>query len=76
MKSFFLKSALLGLAVLASAGTPQAQDQAEFRAKLEAKLGLPFISHGNWLLDFDQAKAKAKEEGKVIFVYFSRSYAP
>lgn len=47
-----------------------------FEEKLEAKLKKPFASNAAWVLDFDDAKKRAKEHGKVIFAYFSRSYAP
>ncbi len=52
------------------------QDAADLVAKKEAKLAKPFVKFGGWIADYDAARAKAKEEGKVLFVYFTRSYAP
>ena len=50
--------------------------QGDMKRKYEAKLKEPFIEYGGWLTDYDQARERAKAEGKVLFVYFSRSYAP
>jgi hypothetical protein len=44
--------------------------------KLAAKLEKPFARNAAWVLDFAEAKKLAAERGKVIFAYFSRSYAP
>ncbi len=54
----------------------QEPDVEALKAKLEHKLESPFIEFGGWITDFDVAKEKAKAEGKLIFVYFSRSYSP
>jgi hypothetical protein len=43
--------------------------------KLEKKLKEPWLVNGGWITDYDAALAKAKESGKVIFGYFSRSYS-
>lgn len=64
---------LLALVALAPAFLAAPQS---YEAKLEAKLKKSFIRFGGWETDFDQAKARAKKEGKVLFVYFSRSYSP
>ena len=53
---------------------PQSSD--DLQAKYEAKLAHDFVEFGGWVTDFDKAKARAKQEDKVLFVYFSRSYAP
>ena len=67
-------------AVLVGAGfsqTPEeVAEQAELQAKYEKKVAKDFVSHGNWILDYDVARAKAKEEGKLLFTYFTRSYSP
>jgi len=44
--------------------------------KLSKKIATGFVGKGNWILDFDEACKKAKEEKKPIFSYFTRSYAP
>jgi hypothetical protein len=67
----------LGAAGLTIALAVSAMAQSsDLQAKYEAKLALEFVEFGGWITDFDAAKAKAEEEGKVLFVYFSRSYAP
>ena len=68
-----LASALLGLALAAPAA---AQDQDAMKANYEEKLAKEFISHGGWITDYDLARKTAKEQGKLIFAYFSRSYSP
>jgi hypothetical protein len=45
-------------------------------AKYEEKLAEAWFKDGGWTDDYDAARAKAKETGKPIFAYFSRSYSP
>lgn len=59
------------LCLLAAAASAQS-----FEEKLAEKLKKPFASNAAWILDFEDAKKQAKEKGKLIFAYFSRSYAP
>jgi hypothetical protein len=40
------------------------------------KLDAPFLKNGDWTTSFADAKKRAKEEGKLIFGYFTRSYSP
>jgi hypothetical protein len=47
-----------------------------FEEKLALKLAKPFAKNAAWVLDFAEAKKLSAEKGKVIFAYFSRSYAP
>ena len=63
---------LAALLLLAAPGFAQG----DLEAKLEQKLAKDFVKNAAWVMDFDAAKAKAKESGKLIFVYFTRSYAP
>lgn len=63
----------LGAALLLAASAAQAQTLEE---KLEKKLAKPFVENVAWVQDYDAALAKAKESGRIIFAYFSRSYAP
>ena len=68
---------LLAPTLLAAAvAAPQQPDQAELKAKYEAKLTAEYLEFGGWLTDYDAARAKAKAEGKLLFTYFSRSYSP
>lgn len=60
---------LLSLAAVAAA-------EDSFESRLEEKLGKPFAKNAAWVLSFADAKKEAAGNGKVIFAYFSRSYAP
>ena len=48
----------------------------DLEASLQEKLSKDFVQNAAWVQDFDQAKAMAAKEGKLIFGYFTRSYAP
>jgi len=64
----------VGLALLlAFSATAYGQSMEE---RLAAKLKKPFLKNAAWVHDFAEAKRKAKAENKVIFAYFTRSYAP
>ncbi|MHC5063232.1 MAG: thioredoxin domain-containing protein [Planctomycetota bacterium] len=67
--------ALLVTAGLATSACAQAS-QEDLIAKREAKLASDWIKLADWVLDYDEARAKAKESGKPIFAYFTRSYSP
>lgn len=54
----------------------KAPDQAELKQRFEAKMAEAWIENANWETDYDKARAAAKESGKLIFAYFTRSYAP
>ena len=54
--------------------TAVAQDTMEER--LEAKMAKEFIKSAAWVTDYDQALEQAKKDNKLVFSYFSRSYAP
>jgi hypothetical protein len=34
------------------------------------------LQKANWVMSYPEAKAKAKQSGKMILAYFTRSYAP
>ncbi len=61
----------LAVALLAALASARSLEE-----RLQKKLESPFLKNAPWVLDYDQARAKAKAEGKVIFAYFTRSYAP
>lgn len=48
----------------------------ELKSRLEKELSAAWIKNADWVMDFDAAKAKSKASGKLIFAYFTRSYAP
>jgi hypothetical protein len=58
-----------------SAPEVAAQDQDGLIAKREKKLAKDVFHKTPWMFDYDEARAKAKKEGKVLFAYFTRSYA-
>jgi hypothetical protein len=72
---FLLTTALLVAFLASPARTEEKDSQAELRDKYEKKIALPFVAHGGWIIDYDAALAKAKAEGKLLFAYFTRSYA-
>ena len=59
--------------LLAFCAATFAQDMEQ---RLEQKLAKPFIKNAAWELDYDKALEKAKSSNKVVFGYFTRSYAP
>ena len=66
---FFVLAALAAL-------LPAQDDQKELAQLRQKKLQAEFLTKAPWLLDFDKAQAAAKQDGKPIFGYFTRSYAP
>ena len=60
------------LLVLLLSSTAWAQSNEE---KLEKKLKEPWLVEGGWITDYDKAQEEAKKSGKLIFAYFSRSFA-
>ena len=66
-------SAVMLAALCAFTATATAQSLEE---KLEAKLQEPFAKNVAWVLDLDEAMKQARESGKPIFAYFTRSYFP
>jgi len=72
-----LASGLAAILAAASAGTAAAQDaQDALKKKYEEKIAEPWVAHGGWRLDYEKALEEAGKSGKLIFAYFSRSYAP
>ena len=69
-------SLLACLLWLSAATYAQDDHQEQMKANLEQKLAKPFVKNAAWELDYDKALEKAKAENKVIFAYFTRSYAP
>lgn len=70
-----LRSAAIALAFLAAAGDVRAQDQEQMKKNLDKKLEAEFLKKTKWNLDYDEAKAEAKKNNKLIFAYFTRSYS-
>ncbi len=76
MRRAITTALLLGTVLLSTSFGAQDAEQERFKKSYEKALTAEFISHGNWITDYDLARERAKKEGKVIFVFFSRSYAP
>jgi ribosomal protein S17E len=55
------------------AGALSAQSMTE---RYQQKLEKEFVSNTAWVKSLDTAKSKAAKENKLIFGYFTRSYAP
>ena len=72
-------TALAGaFALLGAAGLTAQREKPSpetLQRKYDEEIALPFIAKGGWILDYDDARRRAREEGKLIFAYFSRSYA-
>ena len=65
-------------ALLAIAFTPDltAQPgQADLIAERAKKLAKPVFQKADWIFDYDQARAEAKKQQKLLFTYFTRSFA-
>jgi hypothetical protein len=52
-----------------------AQSEDDLKKKRAAKVAEPWFTSNAWTDDYDVAKQRAQESGKVIFGYFTRSYA-
>ena len=65
--------AALALALLATPGL--AQDAKTLERKRDKKLAAKWFTQNPWTNDYDAARKRAAESGKVIFAYFTRSYA-
>jgi len=73
MKRKAIYAALLVACVASAAAAQDGQEQ--LRKKYEAKLEESWFADYGWIADYDEALAAAKESGKPILAYFSRSYS-
>jgi len=64
-------AALLAVAASASA----AEGQTDLEKKRDEKRAAPFLQKAPWITDYAQARAESQKSGKLIFAYFTRSYA-
>ena len=68
---------LVALAALLIALPAAAQeDPAALKASYDEKLAKEFVQKAAWERKLTDAQAKALQGGKLIFGYFTRSYAP
>lgn len=66
------------VALLLCAAAPalaQGPNVDELREKRAKKVAEPWFTSNPWTDDYDVARERAKDSGKVIFGYFTRSYA-
>ena len=66
----------LALLVATSGLTAQGESQDELKQLYHAKVKAAWVTGGGWSTDFAAAKARAKQENKLVFAYFTRSYSP
>ena len=67
----------LALALLiALPATAVAQGVEEMKKRHAAKLAEPWLEANPWLTDYEKAQEEATDQGKLIFGYFTRSFAP
>lgn len=69
------RAAFLLAAVFAAGGMETLRAET-LEEKRDAKLQSAFLKRAPWITDYDKARATARETGKPIFAYFTRSYAP
>lgn len=53
----------------------QGPSQEDLIKKRDAKLAEAWLKNGTWITDYTKAKEEAKKANKLIFAYFTRSYA-
>ena len=64
------------LAFFAQSALAQMPSQEELTKRLNNKLAESWFTDNGWTSDYDKAREAAKESGKLIFAYFTRSYSP
>ncbi len=64
--------AFLGMALTAAAQT----SREDLEKRLQAKLDSEFLKKADWQTDYAAAREQSRKSGKLIFAYFTRSYAP
>ena len=62
--------------VLLGASAAVAQDVGDLQKKRDAKLAEVWLKANPWITDYEKAQQSATDTGKLIFAYFTRSYAP
>ncbi len=66
---------LMSGVILATALPAQQKDQETLRELRDKKLASKFLQNANWITNYDKARAEAKKSKKMIFGYFTRSFA-
>ena len=66
---------LMSGVILGTALPAQKVDQETLREQRDKKLASKFLQNANWITNYDKARAEAKKSKKLIFGYFTRSFA-
>ena len=75
LKSTLAGAVIVGSLALTAALPAQGKSQEELIAERDKKLAKPVFKKANWIFDYDEAQKEAREQGKLLFTYFSRSYS-
>jgi hypothetical protein len=75
MRNMTSGAGALLLLLLALAPALAQGNEDELKKKRAAKVAETWFTSNPWTDDYDVAKQRAQESGKVIFGYFTRSYA-
>lgn len=51
------------------------KSQEELATMRDEKMAKKVFQQANWIFDYDKVREEAKKSDKVIFTYFTRSYA-
>lgn len=51
------------------------KSQEELATMRDEKMAKKVFQQANWIFDYDKVREEAKKNDKVIFTYFTRSYA-
>ncbi|MEZ5963551.1 MAG: hypothetical protein R3F56_06865 [Planctomycetota bacterium] len=69
------KPVLLATLALSASLLAQQKSQEELIKLRDEKLAKAVFTLADWHTDYDAVRAEAKKTGKLIFAYFTRSYA-
>ncbi len=69
-----LIAVLFATSALAQGRTPPSQET--LKQNRADKVAEEWFTDAGWIDDYDVAREKAKESGKLIFAYFTRTYTP
>ena len=68
-----LRSSVILLALVF--GAAPALAQSDLQKRFDAKLAEAWFKANDWTSDYDVARKRSRERGKLMFAYFTRSYA-
>jgi len=61
---------------LVAPGPKLERTQSDLKKQRAKKLAKEVFDNADWFYDYDEARAAAAAQGKLLLVYFTRSYAP